>query len=193
MIQSNGKYYVYRHIRLDSNQVFYIGIGTKKLKKPNCYTCIYERAYSKFPRSKFWTSITNITDYEVEILLESDSKDFIEEKEAEFIKLYGRRDLNEGTLCNFKDKTRGGRGKPITEEQKRKLSEKNKGAKRSEETRKRMSEASKGKRKSPEHIEKLRQKAILEWKNGRKYSINAIKAMTHARITNREKRKNNTN
>lgn len=30
MIVSNGKYYLYRHIRLDTNEVFYVGIGTKR-------------------------------------------------------------------------------------------------------------------------------------------------------------------
>lgn len=29
MIEPEGKYYLYRHIRLDKNQPFYIGIGTK--------------------------------------------------------------------------------------------------------------------------------------------------------------------
>ena len=33
MIVENGKYYLYRHIRLDKNEPFYIGIGTKNNAK----------------------------------------------------------------------------------------------------------------------------------------------------------------
>ena len=33
MIDNYGKYYLYRHIRLDKNEPFYIGIGTKKESK----------------------------------------------------------------------------------------------------------------------------------------------------------------
>ena len=29
MIEDQGKYYLYRHIRLDTNEPFYIGIGKK--------------------------------------------------------------------------------------------------------------------------------------------------------------------
>lgn len=29
MLKNTGKYYLYRHIRLDKNEPFYIGIGTK--------------------------------------------------------------------------------------------------------------------------------------------------------------------
>lgn len=45
--------------------------------------------------------------YKVEILLESDDKKFIEQKEKEFINLYGRVDLKTGILVNF---TEGGGG-----------------------------------------------------------------------------------
>lgn len=47
MIVDEGKYYLYRHIRLDKNEPFYIGIGTKnKHKYP------YFRAKSKAERNK---------------------------------------------------------------------------------------------------------------------------------------------
>ena len=41
---------VYRHRRLDNNQIFYIGIGNKE-----------KRAYIKTKRSKFWNKINNKT------------------------------------------------------------------------------------------------------------------------------------
>ncbi len=105
MIVDNGKYYVYRHVRLDTNEVFYIGIGSK-LTRVNGKS-MYQRAFSKSERSSFWKSVANKTKYEVEILLESDNYEFIQSKEVEFIKMYGKRSTNEGTLCNLTD---GGEG-----------------------------------------------------------------------------------
>lgn len=103
------KYYLYRHIRLDKNEVFYIGIGTvlNEVKDYSIYSEYYRRAYSKTNRNRYWKNITNTTKYTIEILFESDDRDFIIEKEIEFIKLYGRKDLNLGTLVNMTD---GGEG-----------------------------------------------------------------------------------
>lgn len=105
MIVDNGKYYLYRHIRLDKNEVFYVGIGTKPKKfYPSTE---YGRAYNKVTRTTYWKNIVNKTDYLVEIMLESDSYDFILEKEMEFITLYGRINLKLGSLVNLTD---GGKG-----------------------------------------------------------------------------------
>jgi len=87
---------VYRHIRLDKNTPFYIGIG-KDISRP----------YNKKDRSNFWKSIIGKTEYAVEILFEYLTKDQAIEKEIEFIELYGRVDLKTGTLCNM---TCGGEG-----------------------------------------------------------------------------------
>ena len=78
MIENSGKYYLYRHIRLDKNEPFYIGIGTKQNR--NCFNTIYRRAYSKHSRGKIWKFIENKTEYKVEILLESDDRTFIKNK-----------------------------------------------------------------------------------------------------------------
>ena len=43
MIQEIGKYYLYRHIRLDTKVPFYIGIGTKI--KGGTFKRIYKRAF----------------------------------------------------------------------------------------------------------------------------------------------------
>ncbi len=91
--------YLYRHIRLDTNQVFYIGIGSDS---------DYKRAYSKFNRNYLWNNLIKKTEYEVEIVIENDSYEFIKEKEIEFIKLYGRKDLKTGFLVNMTD---GGQGR----------------------------------------------------------------------------------
>jgi len=90
--------YVYRHIRLDKNHVFYVGIGSDDS---------YDRAYSKDSRNQHWYNVVNKSQYEVEIMLDDISWEQACEKEVEFIKLYGRKDLNEGTLVNM---TAGGEG-----------------------------------------------------------------------------------
>jgi len=47
-----------------------------------------------------WTNIANKYGYEVEIMLDDVPNDKVEDKEKEFIKLYGRLDLGNGILCN---------------------------------------------------------------------------------------------
>jgi hypothetical protein len=90
--------YVYRHIRLDTNQPFYIGISSDTN---------YKRAYTKSRRNAHWRNIIQKTKYEVKILLDDLTWEQACEKEMEFIALYGRTDLNTGILCN---KTLGGEG-----------------------------------------------------------------------------------
>jgi len=103
MIVDSGRYYLYRHIRLDKNEPFYIGIGSKSYARR---LDGYDRAFCK-TRTNYWKNIINKTNYEVEILLESDDIEFIIKKEIEFITLYGRKDLKEGNLVNL---TNGGEG-----------------------------------------------------------------------------------
>jgi hypothetical protein len=91
--------YVYRHIRLDKNEPFYIGIGKD---------ATYKRAYqsSKTKRSEFWHNIAS-KGYEVEILMDDLTWEQACEKEKEFISIYGRKDLGTGILVNLTD---GGEG-----------------------------------------------------------------------------------
>lgn len=169
--------YLYRHIRLDKNVPFYIGIGIDSS---------YYRANSKKSRNDHWNKIVNKTDYEVEILFEHDDYDFIKEKEIEFIALHGRSDLGLGTLCNL---TNGGdgclglvhsdeaklkmsipnKGKVISEEQRKKVSEFHKGRVHSLESRKKMSEAAMGEKNhmyGKKISEETRQKKIKSAKRG---------------------------
>lgn len=99
------KYYLYRHIRLDTNQPFYVGVGTKFFY--NSYYKEYGRAFSTHSRNVFWKRIVAKTEYRIEIIYESDLYEDVLQKEKEFILLYGRRFNNSGTLVNI---TEGGEG-----------------------------------------------------------------------------------
>ena len=82
---------VYRHRRLDTNQIFYVGIGNDK------------RPYDINNRSKFWKRIINKTDYRIEILAKNLSWEDACELECLLIKEYGRTNLKTGILCNLTD------------------------------------------------------------------------------------------
>jgi len=90
--------YVYRHIRLDKNEPFYIGIGSSEY---------YNRAYRNKNRSNLWERIATKGKYEVEIMLDNLTWDEACEKEKEFISLYGRIDLKTGCLANMTNSTAG--------------------------------------------------------------------------------------
>ncbi len=81
--------YVYRHIRLDKNEPFYIGIGS----------CL-NRCYIKTRRNKHWHSITDKTDYRVDIIFDDLSLEDAKEKEKELIYLYGKK-VNGGTFYGY--------------------------------------------------------------------------------------------
>lgn len=83
---------LYRHIRLDKNEPFYIGVGVDK-----------HRAIRKSYRNKIWNDIISKTDYRVEILFDDLTKEEAVEKEFEFIKMYGRINNSTGTLSNLTD------------------------------------------------------------------------------------------
>ena len=111
--------YVYRHIRLDKNEPFYIGIGSDNK---------FKRAYS-LKRNKFWHSIVNKTEYEIEILMDELSWEDANQKEKEFISLYGRKDLGTGTLVNLTDGGNGNIGAVRDKKFRQKVSKKMKGKK----------------------------------------------------------------
>ena len=98
--------YVYRHIRLDKNQPFYIGIGSDEN---------YYRSNSKSDRNIYWKRIVAKTDYDIDIILDDLNWEDACEKEKEFIKLYGRVQFG-GLLCNMTDGGEGGLGVVVSEE-----------------------------------------------------------------------------
>lgn len=90
--------YIYRHRRLDNNQIFYVGVGSTKN---------YKRAYYKHKRNVLWHNIVNKVGYKVEILADNLTREVAYELEEFLILMYGRRNLGLGTLTNMTD---GGKG-----------------------------------------------------------------------------------
>ncbi len=97
---------LYRHIRQDKNEPFYIGIGESE-----------SRAYEIKGRTRAWKNIAN-KGYNVEVLFDDLSWEKACEKEIEFIALYGRRDKKTGTLVNMTDGGEGTVGYRHTDETK---------------------------------------------------------------------------
>lgn len=147
--------YLYRHIRLDKNEPFYIGIGSN-----------ISRCYTKQTRNKHWHNIVNKTKYEVEILFDDLSLEQAKQKEKEFINLYGKKS-NGGTLVNIADGGDGCWGVKATEEQKeirkKRMIENNhfKGKKHNQESIEKMKLAKLGKKRAKEgyikRAEKMKQ------------------------------------
>jgi hypothetical protein len=183
---------VYQHRRLDTDEIFYIGIGKEE-----------SRAYSKINRNKYWRNIVDKYNYQVEIT----HQDIIWEEacviEKYLISFWGRKDLGQGPLVNMTDGGDGKNGviqseetkqkmsisqkgrtawnkgkkqKPLTEEQKEKLKGRipwNKGKKLkpfSEETKQKMSESRKGRIFSEESKQKISEslKGKTAWNKGKK-------------------------
>jgi hypothetical protein len=136
--------YLYRHIRLDKNEPFYIGIGKSDSD--------FNRAHSKKSRNAYWYNIINLSEYRVEIMLQDITWEEACQKEIEFINLY-KKNTQKGSLCNIADGGEGGylseeinekrrqslMGHKLTEETKEKIRLKAKGRKASRETKLKMS------------------------------------------------------
>lgn len=114
-----NNWYVYRHIRLDKNVPFYIGIGCK---------ANYARAFEVAKRSDYWLKIYAKTNIRVEVVAENLSKEQASEKEQEFIQLYGRSNLGLGSLCNLTDGGDGTTNYKFSEDTKAVLREQKLGA-----------------------------------------------------------------
>lgn len=151
---------VYQHRRLDTNEIFYIGIGKTK-----------QRAFNKYHRSKFWKGVTDKTDYSVEIVTTCETWSEACQIEQYLIKFYGRRDLGLGTLVNLTDGGDGTINTVVSDETKEKMSLAKKGnthrigETHSDETKAKMSKVKTGKK----HTDETKAKMSLDRK-GRKLS-----------------------
>jgi hypothetical protein len=165
------RFYIYRHIRLDKNQPFYIGIGKRKE-----FDFSYCRANRLTYRNKIWNDIYSKTDIRIDILLDNLTHEQVNEKEKEFIAMYGRINLRNGILANMTDGGEGTHNFVVSNEFRQKLRDANLGRRMSDETkikiaktrigkvasdesRKRMSIAQKGRIVS--HENRLRQSSFI--------------------------------
>lgn len=139
--------YVYKHIRLDTNQIFYIGVGTGNN---------YRRSKDTRDRNKYWKNIVNKTKYSVHIIYDNLSQEEAYSIEYELVKHYGTCS-NGGILCNLTEGGRGGmRGHIQSEETKLKRGHSLKGTVFSNARKENISKALKNKPKSEEHIKNLK-------------------------------------
>lgn len=131
---------VYQHRRLDTNEIFYIGIGKTE-----------KRAYSIYQRNRHWHHIVDKVGHKVEIVTTCETWEEACQIERYLIKYYGRRDLGLGNLVNFTDGGEGTVNRVVSDETRKKLSLAStgninrRGQTHSEETKLKMSLAKKGK------------------------------------------------
>lgn len=149
---------VYRHIRLDKNEPFYIGIGNSK-----------HRAGKKDSRNAIWHNIVAKTQYRVDIVMEDLTWDEACEKEKEFIALYGRI-KDGGILANI---TFGGEGVV--------------GLKQSNEAKERARLIMTANVNNPEYMDKVKRSASINGKKQAQHKENRKKLMDASNKARRKK------
>lgn len=108
-------YYVYLHRNKTTGKVFYVGKGKCR------------RAWECANRSAFWKKTVRKYGHTVEIVLNNLQEWYAFELESELILKYGRRNNNTGCLVNLTDGGEGESGKVYTEEQRKRMSDSQKG------------------------------------------------------------------
>lgn len=121
--------YVYKHLRKDNGEVFYIGIGSKP-----------SRINSKRSRNKYWHNIVNKYGMTSEIIEGDLTWEQACEREKYWISYYKRENL-----CNMTDGGEGTYGRFLSEETKNKISQSHMGKKLSPDHIKKISDGNKGK------------------------------------------------
>lgn len=191
--------YVYRHVRLDKNEIFYVGIGEDQGGEE--YQFKSSLARDKRHRNPRWHNITKKTKYRVEILLNGLTWEQACWNEKFFISLYGRADKGEGTLVNMTDGGDGSKGMILSEESKKKMSVafKNKSYQdlygdKAEEEKEKKRLAAKKQWETQNLEERLRKKEKIEKKktdkeNIRLEKIKAKKEKTESFLLRKERRK----
>lgn len=95
--KNEGKYYLYQYVRLDKNEVFYIGISTR-------YKGSNDHSRAKWGRhNHICRKITGKTEYRIEIIDEHNDYDYIKQREINLIAQYGRISNGTGCLANLTD------------------------------------------------------------------------------------------
>ncbi len=175
-------FYVYAHVRLDSNEIFYIGKGRGK------------RAYARDNRNRYWHNIVNSVGYTVKFLAINLTEEDAFRKEIDLIqsfKMLGQCTTNfcpggkgsagykwtEDQRKRFSESQKGRPGRALgykwTTEQRKKLSDVQTGKKLTEGHRKKISEASRGKSNAffgKTHSDETRQKISQHHKDKRLFA-----------------------
>ena len=117
-------HYVYRHLRLDTGEIFYIGVGTKP-EEYNTWRSEYGRAIQRTitSRNSDWMDVYKSTQIKTEIVLDNLTLTEAFNSEKFFIALYGRADLGKGLLVNWTNGGGGPSGRVWTDEDRRLASE----------------------------------------------------------------------
>ena len=120
------KAYVYTHTRLDTNEIFYVGIGTQDN---------YKRASRSHNRTNYWNNIVKKCGWKVDIVFDNLSWEDACLKEKELISFYGRKDIGTGILVNHTNGGDGSNGRVFSQETRTKMAKTRKGSKWTEEQR----------------------------------------------------------
>src|ERR1700721_1362165 len=131
---------VYQHRTADTNELFYVGIGMD-----------INRAQRIAQRSRIWTNVYKKHGRIVEILFSGISHDEAKQIEKYLIRFHGRRN-DGGILVNLTDGGHGVVGRKISDEEKKRISQRLTGRKQSAETIERRFKRIRGRKQSPEII-----------------------------------------
>ena len=135
----SNKFYVYKHIRLDTEEVFYVGKGAAK------------RAWRTKSRNELWYNIVNKAGYRVEIVKDNLSETESFELETKLIKSYRNQGLSKANMTDGGEGFSGGRH---NEESRKKIGVANKrniGIKRTKSTKDKISKSLEDNKLSKEH------------------------------------------
>lgn len=104
-------YYVYFHLKPDTQEIFYVGKGKGNRMHSN-------------QRSKFWKRVVlKYKGFDVKVIKENLLESEASLLEMFFIKFYGRRDIKTGILVNMTDGGEGSPGRKASLETKKRMSE----------------------------------------------------------------------
>ena len=159
---------VYRHLREDTLEPFYIGIGKNK-KRAFCF--------DKYDRSSFWTKYKNKHGCIVDIIFEGISWEDACSIEIFLIKIYGRINNNTGILVNLTDGGEGSLGVTCSIDTRNKMSKSRTGRVVSELTREKIRNSLIGKKHSESRKENIRKSKI-----NKKQSSETIKKRAEKQI-----------
>lgn len=171
--------YIYENYIFNYKPI-YIGLGKGRRMNKHLLKCYLDNRNNLL----FYNVLNKIIEEGYEPikykLIQNINLEEAQQEEIKLIKLIGRRDKQEGYLCNMTDGGEGGsptKGRKMSEETKRKISEANKGRQFSKKHKEKLSKAKlgsegphKGKTFSEEHKKKLSEahKGKEPWNKGKK-------------------------